>query len=50
LGGSALSDPAIVAFAAANGLLADVPEPASIGLAAITGFGLLTRRRRSSPE
>ncbi len=28
--------------------LASVPEPASIGLAAITGFGLLARRRRSS--
>ena len=27
--------------------LANVPEPASMGLAAMAGFGLLTRRRRS---
>ena len=36
---------AVEAFAAANGLLADVPEPASIGLIGIMGAGLLTRRR-----
>ena len=29
-----LSDPALVAFAEANGLMADVPEPASLGLLA----------------
>jgi autotransporter-associated beta strand protein len=45
-GAASASDMAALdAFAAANGLLADVPEPASIGLAAI-GSGLLLARRR----
>ncbi len=39
---------AIDAFAAANGLLADVPEPASGGLLLATGFGLMARRRRNA--
>jgi hypothetical protein len=36
---------AIDAFAAANGLQADVPEPASLGLLAIGTLGVLFRRR-----
>jgi len=39
---------AIDAFAAANGLLADVPEPVSLGLLAISGLAILARRRRSA--
>jgi autotransporter-associated beta strand protein len=31
-GASALSDPALVAFAEVNGLMADVPEPGSVGV------------------
>jgi hypothetical protein len=38
---------AIDAFAAANGLMADVPEPASASLLIIAGMGVLSRRRRS---
>ncbi len=38
---------AIDAFAAANGLMADVPEPASAGLLIVAGLGMLARRRRS---
>jgi autotransporter-associated beta strand protein len=37
---------ALDAFAAANGLLADVPEPASAGLLFIAGMGILGRRKR----
>jgi autotransporter-associated beta strand protein len=37
---------AIDAYAAANGLMADVPEPATMGVLAISGIGLLARRRR----
>jgi arabinogalactan endo-1,4-beta-galactosidase len=37
---------ALDAFAAANGLLADVPEPASFGLIVLAGIGSLGRRRR----
>jgi hypothetical protein len=36
---------AIDAFAAANGLMADVPEPASASISAIVAIGLLARRR-----
>ena len=46
LGPSALSDPALVAFAQANGLMADVPEPAALGFCAIASAGLLRRRKR----
>jgi autotransporter-associated beta strand protein len=35
---------AIDAFAAANGFMADVPEPGSFGLMAIAGLGILHRR------
>jgi autotransporter-associated beta strand protein len=38
---------ALDAFAAANGLLADVPEPASIASVGILSVALLIRRRRS---
>lgn len=37
---------ALDAFAAANGLLADVPEPVSMGLISMAGLGALARRRR----
>jgi hypothetical protein len=37
---------AIDAFAAANGLLADVPEPSAFAIIAIAGAGLCHRRRR----
>jgi autotransporter-associated beta strand protein len=39
---------AIDAFAAANGLMASVPEPTSAGLLIAAGVGMLARRRRSS--
>ncbi len=38
---------ALDAFAAANGLLADVPEPGSIAMLLMTGLGLFRRIRRS---
>jgi autotransporter-associated beta strand protein len=48
-GTPAWADPQILAFAAANGLLADVPEPASTGLviAALGGFLMRRRSRRT---
>jgi hypothetical protein len=39
---------ALDAFAAANGLLADVPEPASIGIIALAGIAALARSRRTA--
>ncbi len=39
---------AIDAFAAANGLMADVPEPTTAGLLLVAGLGFIARRRRSS--
>ena len=44
--GSALSDPAVVAFAQANGLMADVPEPSMTALVASAAGAVLLRRRR----
>ncbi|HEX4053121.1 MAG TPA: autotransporter-associated beta strand repeat-containing protein [Tepidisphaeraceae bacterium] len=38
---------ALDAFAAANGLMADVPEPATTGLVVVGLFGVLARRRRA---
>jgi hypothetical protein len=46
-GSSALSDPALVAFAEANGLMADVPEASSVGISFGVLGGLLVRRRRA---
>ncbi len=40
---------ALDAFAAANGLLADVPEPGSIGILVAIGLTTLSRRRRIYP-
>jgi autotransporter-associated beta strand protein len=37
---------ALDSFAAANGLMADVPEPACAGMLVIAGLGVLSRRRR----
>ena len=52
LGEPAIDDPAIVAFAEANGLMselqASVPEPASIGVIALGACGLMARRRRKT--
>jgi autotransporter-associated beta strand protein len=38
---------ALDAFAAANGLLADVPEPTSAGLLTLSVIGMLSKRRRN---
>jgi hypothetical protein len=46
VGSGPLSDPALVAFAEANGLMADVPEPASVGVLAAAAVTTLARRRR----
>ncbi|HEX4054902.1 MAG TPA: autotransporter-associated beta strand repeat-containing protein [Tepidisphaeraceae bacterium] len=40
---------ALDAFAAANGLLADVPEPASASIFVMAGLAILSRRRRRGP-
>ncbi len=37
---------AIDAFAAADGLMVDVPEPGTVGLFLVAGVGMLARRRR----
>ena len=39
---------ALDAFAVANGLMADVPEPVAGGLVVMAGFGMLRRRRKIS--
>jgi hypothetical protein len=39
---------ALDSFAAANGLMADVPEPATAALMVVAGLGILRRRRRSA--
>jgi hypothetical protein len=43
---SAQDRAALDAFAAANGLQVDVPEPASAAIFALAGFGILNRKRR----
>jgi hypothetical protein len=50
VGPSALSDPALVAFAEANGLMADVPEPASMITVMVIGGGALLSRRKRHPR
>jgi hypothetical protein len=45
-GASQSATAALDAFAAANGLMADVPEPASAGLLVTVGMGVMSRRRR----
>jgi hypothetical protein len=39
---------ALTTFAATNGLIADVPEPASLGLLTLTAVSVMARRRRRS--
>jgi autotransporter-associated beta strand protein len=46
VGEPAYEDPAILSFASANGLLSDVPEPASFVLLATASAVILGRRRR----
>jgi autotransporter-associated beta strand protein len=46
VGESALSDPAIVAFAQANGLMADLPEPTAASFVIISVAAMSSRRRR----
>jgi autotransporter-associated beta strand protein len=46
IGLPAYDDPAILAFAQANGLLAEVPEPSSVVLLAVGGVVALRRKRR----
>jgi hypothetical protein len=48
IGPPVIDDPAVVAFAQANGLMADVPEPACGGCLLVAAIGALTRRRRKS--
>jgi hypothetical protein len=50
IGPGPLSDPALVAFAEANGLMADVPEPASAGIMVMAWLGILARRWRRLPR
>jgi autotransporter-associated beta strand protein len=47
-GATAADFAALDAFAAANGLLADVPEPASMAMLAVATVGILHRRRRKN--
>jgi hypothetical protein len=47
-GPSALSDAALVAFAQANGLMADVPEPMSMGILTAGALATVASRRRHS--
>ena len=48
VGPPAIDDPALVAFAQAHGLMADLPEPASGFLLLFTAGAYLTRRRRKT--
>ena len=50
IGAPAWADPAILAFATANGLLADVPEPTVGALATMAAVGFLLRRSRRTEE
>jgi hypothetical protein len=47
-GASQSATAALDAFAAAHGLMADVPEPASAAVMVIAGMGILIRRQRYS--
>ena len=47
---SAADQAALNAFAAANGISANVPEPASVGLLAIGTVGILRRRREQAAK